>query len=36
MAEFFLRRDLTNINKFFRRLGVKVLLDDEAYKKVVG
>ena len=36
MAEFFLRRDLTNVNKFFSRLGVKVLSVDEAYKKVVG
>jgi len=36
MAEFFLRRDLTNVNRFFSRLGVKVLSVDEAYKKVVG
>ena len=36
MAEFFLRRDLTNINRFFSRLGVKVTSVDEAYKKVVG
>jgi len=36
MAEFFLRRDLTNVNKFFSRLGVKVLSVDEIYKKVVG
>jgi RIO kinase 1 len=36
MAEFFLRRDLTNVNRFFSRLGVKVLSVDEAYKRVVG
>jgi RIO kinase 1 len=36
MAEFFLRRDLTNVNGFFSRLGVKVLAVDETYKKVVG
>ena len=36
MAEFFLRRDLTNINRYFRRLGIKVLSVDEVYKKVVG
>jgi RIO kinase 1 len=36
MAEVFLRRDLTNMNRFFKRLGVKVLSVDEAYKKVVG
>jgi len=36
MAEFFLRRDLTNVNRFFSRLGVKVLSVEEAYKKVVG
>jgi RIO kinase 1 len=36
MAEFFLRRDLTNVNRFFSRLGVNVTSVDEAYKKVVG
>jgi RIO kinase 1 len=36
MAELFLRRDLTNVNRFFSRLGVKVLSVDEAYRKVVG
>ncbi len=36
MADFFLRRDLTNVNKFFKRLGVKVLSVEEAHKKVVG
>jgi RIO kinase 1 len=36
MAKFFLRRDLGNVNRFFSRLGVKVLSVDEAYKQVVG
>ena len=36
MAEFFLRRDLANVNRFFSRLGVKVLSVDESYKRVVG
>ena len=36
MAGFFLRRDLVNVNRFFSRLGVKVISVDEAYKKVVG
>lgn len=36
MAKFFLQRDLTNVNRFFSRLGVKVLSVDEAYKQVVG
>jgi RIO kinase 1 len=36
MAEFFLRRDLANVNRFFSRLGVRVLSVDEAYKRVVG
>ncbi len=36
MAGFFLRRDLTNVNRFFKRLGVKVLSAEEIYKKVVG
>jgi len=35
MAGFFLRRDLVNVNRFFSRLGVKVISVDEAYKKVV-
>jgi RIO kinase 1 len=36
MAEFFLRRDLANLNRFFSRLGVNVLPVDDAYRKVVG
>jgi RIO kinase 1 len=36
MVKFFLRRDLANVNRFFSRLGVKVLSVDEAYKRVVG
>jgi RIO kinase 1 len=36
MAEFLLRRDLANLNRFFSRLGVKVLSIDEAYRQVVG
>jgi RIO kinase 1 len=36
MAEFFLRRDLINLNRFFSRLGVKVLSVDETCKKVVS
>jgi RIO kinase 1 len=36
MAEFFLRRDLENVNRFFSRLGVRVLSVDEVYKQVVG
>jgi RIO kinase 1 len=36
MAEFLLRRDLANVNRFFSRLGVKVLSIDEAYRQVVG
>ena len=36
MAAFFLRRDLTNLNRFFKRLGVNVREVEEVYKKVVG
>ena len=36
MADFFLRRDLTNVNRFFKRLGVNVREVEEVYKKVVG
>jgi RIO kinase 1 len=36
MADFLLRRDLTNLNKYFSRLGIKVPTVDECYKKVTG
>ena len=36
MAESMLRRDLVNLNKFFSRLGVKVLSVEEAYRQVMG
>jgi RIO kinase 1 len=36
MAKFLLKRDLTNLNKFFRRLGVNVLSDSDAYEGVTG
>jgi RIO kinase 1 len=36
LAESLLRRDLENVNKFFSRLGVKVISVDEAYKQVAG
>jgi RIO kinase 1 len=36
MAQFFLQRDLANINRFFSKLGVSVLSIDEIYKQVVG
>ena len=36
LAEVLLRRDFANVNRFFSRLGVKVIPVDEAYKKVVG
>jgi RIO kinase 1 len=36
MAGFLLRRDLANLNRFFSRLGVKVLSVEEAFKQVVG
>jgi RIO kinase 1 len=35
MANEFLRRDLNNITRYFRRLGVNVLPEEEAYKRVV-
>jgi RIO kinase 1 len=34
MAEYLLRRDLTNLNKFFSRLGIKVLSAEECYRRV--
>lgn len=36
MAAFLLRRDLANLNRFFSRLGVKVVPVEEAFKQVVG
>lgn len=36
MAGFLLRRDLANLNRFFNRLGVKVVPVEEAFKQVAG
>lgn len=36
MAEFLLRRDLTNLNKFFSRLGVNTLPAEKCYRQVTN
>jgi RIO kinase 1 len=36
MADFMLRRDLANVNRFFSRLNVKVIPVEEFHKMVVG
>ncbi len=36
MADFMLRRDLENVNRFFKRLDVDIIPVEELYKKVVG
>jgi RIO kinase 1 len=36
LADSLLRRDLTNINNYFSRIGVEVLTIEECYKKVTG
>ncbi len=36
MADFMLTRDLTNLNRFFSRLGVNVTPVEELHKQVVG
>lgn len=36
MSDFFLRRDLSNLNRYFGHRNVKTLAIDEAYKKVVS
>jgi len=36
MANQFLRRDLENLNRYFKRLGVEVLSTEEAYRRVKG
>jgi RIO kinase 1 len=36
MADFLLRRDLTNLNRFFSRMGIDVLPIEECHRKVTG
>lgn len=36
LADSMLKRDLANVNRFFRRLNVDVIPDEELYKKVVA
>ena len=36
MADSLLHRDLTNLNKFFKRLGVKVLSTEDSYRQVTS
>lgn len=36
LAQFLLNRDITNVNKFFSRLRVKVFSNEEVYRKVTG
>ncbi len=36
MADFMLRRDLENVNRYFKRLDVNVIPVEELYKMVVG
>ena len=36
MADFLLRRDLANLNRYFKSLGVNVLSIEEYYRRVTG
>lgn len=36
LAELMLKRDLANVNRFFKRIDVKVLPEEELYRMVVG
>ncbi|MEM2093181.1 MAG: serine protein kinase RIO [Candidatus Bathyarchaeia archaeon] len=36
LADFMLNRDISNINRFFNRLGVDILSADEIYRMVTG
>jgi serine/threonine-protein kinase RIO1 len=36
MAGYLLHRDLTNLNKYFNRLGVKVPSVEDSYRRVTG
>jgi len=35
-SEMFLRRDLNNLNRYFKKLGVEVFPIDELYRRVTG
>jgi serine/threonine-protein kinase RIO1 len=34
LAHILLKRDIANVNKFFSRLGVQILTNEEVYRKV--
>jgi RIO kinase 1 len=36
LADFMIKRDIANVNRFFSRLNVEVIPDEELYKMVVG
>ncbi|MCJ7762936.1 serine protein kinase RIO [Candidatus Bathyarchaeota archaeon] len=36
LAQFLLNRDITNVNRFFNRIGVKVHSNEEVYRMVTG
>jgi RIO kinase 1 len=36
LADFMVKRDIANVNRFFSRLDVEVIPDEELYKMVVG
>jgi RIO kinase 1 len=36
LAQFLLNRDITNVNRFFSRLRVNVLSNEEVYRKVTA
>ena len=36
LADFMVKRDIANVNRFFKRLDVEVIPDEELYKMVVG
>jgi serine/threonine-protein kinase RIO1 len=36
LATFLLNRDITNLNRFFSRLGVEVISADEIYRVITG
>jgi RIO kinase 1 len=36
LADFMLKRDIANVNRFFKRLDVNVIPEEELYKQIVG